>query len=232
MNTDKTPTVSDQSTAAAPPERPSRILLVDDEPKNRFLMRDILANGGYEVVEAESGRRALELAEAGEPDAVLLDVMMPEMDGFETCRQLRKQESTRLIPVLMVSALNDRPNRLEGISAGAVDFITRPIDVRDMLLRVDNAVSAKRLFDEVNDNCERLQQLEQERGETTRKIVHDLRGPLGGISGNLQLLQMLAGDRLNEEEKGYLQSSLDSVQQMVGRVDTLLLGSEPKPETN
>ena len=95
-------------------DRPSKILLVDDESSNRFLMRDILADSGYEIVEAENGRLALEVAETEAPDTVLLDVMMPEMDGFEACRRLKQQESTRLIPVLMVSALSDRSNQLKG----------------------------------------------------------------------------------------------------------------------
>lgn len=202
--------------------RPSRVLLVDDEPSNRFLMRGILGNSGYEIIEAENGRIALEAAEAEAPDTVLLDVMMPEMDGFETCRRLKQNDATRLIPVLMVSALSDRKNQLEGISAGATDFITKPIDLRDMLLRVGNAVTSKRLLDEILENCQRLQGLEDERDAHIKKVVHDLRSPLGGISGNLQLLQMVAADKLNEDETRYLAGSLEAVDQLIARVGGLL----------
>lgn len=213
---------SSEASDPRPQQRSSKILLVDDEPSNRFLMRDILANSGYEIVEAENGRRAIELAEAESPDTILLDVMMPEMDGFEACRRLKQLEATRLIPVLMVSALADRNSRIEGISAGAIDFITKPIDMRDMLLRVGHAVAGKRLLDEVNENCKRLQAIEDGREAHFKKVVHDLRSPLGGLSGNLQLLQMIAAGKLNDDEKGYLEGSLGSVATLVARVDALL----------
>jgi PleD family two-component response regulator len=205
-------------------DRPSKILLVDDELNNRSLLRDILGNSGYDIVEAETGHLALELAEAESPDTILLDVMMPGMDGFETCRRLKGDDSTSMIPVLMVSALCDRANRIEGISAGAADFITRPIDLRDMLLRVGNAVGGKRLLDEVNQSCKRLQDFEVEREQVMRKIVHDMRSPLGGIRGNLQLLEMVAGEKFTEDESLFLQNSIESVDVLVSQVD-LLLGS-------
>jgi two-component system sensor histidine kinase/response regulator len=216
--------------AIQPDRRPSKILLVDDEPSNRFLMRDILSNRGYEIVEAENGRIAIEAAEAESPDTVLLDVMMPEMDGFEACRRLKQMESTRRIPVLMVSALSDRKRQIEGISAGAADFITKPIDIRDMLLRVSNAVSGKRLLDEVSENCRRLEALEANREALMLKIVHDLRSPLSGVSGNLQLLQMIAGAKLDEDEALYLQTSLESVDLLASRLDTLL-GARPEVQS-
>ena len=211
---------------AEPTGHRSKVLLVDDEPSNRFLMRDILAARGYGILEAENGVVALEIAEAEAPETVLLDVMMPELDGFETCRRLKQNQATRLIPVLMVSALGDRKNRLEGITAGAADFITKPIDLQDLLARVGNAVAGKRLLDEISENCQRLQRLEDEREAHIKKVVHDLRSPLGGISGNLQLLQMLASDKLGEDEKNYLQGSLDSVEQLAARIDALLGGGD------
>ena len=203
-------------------ERPSRILLVDDESSNRYMMRDILENSGYEIIEAENGRIALEAAEAESPDTVLLDVMMPEMDGFETCRRLKQNDTTRPIPVLMVSALSDRKNQIEGISAGASDFIAKPVDLQDMLLRVSNSVTSKRLLEDILENCRRLQQLQDERDAHIKKVVHDLRSPLGGASANLQLLQMTAADKLDDEESSYLAGSLEAIDLLVARVDGLL----------
>jgi len=199
-----------------------KILLVDDEPSNRFLMRDILENSGYQITEAENGRAALDAANAEPPDTVLLDVMMPEMDGFEACRRLKGNEQTQHIPVLMVSALCDRKNRIEGISAGATDFITKPIDMHDMLLRVGHAVDGKHLLDEIQANCERLEKAQQERAATIKKIVHDMRSPLLGISGNLELLKMIAGEKLSAEELSYLENSIGSAAALVGQVDSLI----------
>ena len=88
-------------------DRPSKILLVDDEPSNRSLLRDILGNSGYEIVEADNGRVALEIAAAESPDTVLLDVMMPEMDGFETCSLFKQDETLAAIPIIFVTARTD-----------------------------------------------------------------------------------------------------------------------------
>jgi class 3 adenylate cyclase len=123
------------------------VLVVDDEEQNRSLLRDPLKARGYRVAEAENGLHALQQIAANPPDVVLLDLMMPEMDGFEVCRMLRKDARTAHLPILMVTALSERGDRLLGIHAGANDFLNKPIDIQDMLLRVGNAVHAKRLFD-------------------------------------------------------------------------------------
>ncbi|MFT4547756.1 MAG: two-component system sensor histidine kinase/response regulator [Verrucomicrobiales bacterium] len=201
--------------------RPSRILLVDDEPSNRFLMRDILANSGYEIIEAENGRIALHAAQQEKPDTVLLDVMMPEMDGFETCRHLKSSETTSHIPVLMVSALCDRTNRLEGITAGAVDFITKPIDMRDMLVRVGHAVAGKRQLDDISASCQLLKAMESERDGLVQKIAHDMRSPLAAMTGNLQLLQMTAGEKLSAEELGFIQQSIEASEALLRQIEGL-----------
>ena len=125
---------------------PGRILVVDDHPLNRMLLRDALERAGYMVDEADGGEAALLLAFADTADVVLLDVMMPEMDGFEVCRRLKADPRTATLPVLLVTALTDRENRHKGIEAGASDFISKPLDTVDLLLRVRNAVTAKRMY--------------------------------------------------------------------------------------
>lgn len=125
-----------------------QVLVVDDEELNRDLLRDLLESDGYRVDEADSGEPALSLALDKRPDAILLDVMMPGMNGFEVCRRLKAEERTAPIPVLMVTALNERKDLLEGIKAGASDFLSKPIDFQEVLLRTRNATYTKRLFDE------------------------------------------------------------------------------------
>lgn len=97
---------------------PAKILVVDDYPANRMTAMALLALEGYEVSEAESGAIALERVMKIQPDLILLDVMMPEMDGFEVCQQLKQDEQTRLIPVIFITALNDKQSRIRGIEAG------------------------------------------------------------------------------------------------------------------
>ena len=135
------------------------VLVVDDEAPNRMLLRDPLEAYGYEVAEAENGRQALDCIAARSPDVILLDVMMPIMDGFELCRRLKRNEATAPIPILMVTALSDRKERLLGIKAGANDFLNKPVDIQDVTLRVGNAVYAKSLFDQLRAEREKSERL-------------------------------------------------------------------------
>ena len=135
------------------------VLVVDDEEQNRTLLRDPLEARGYEVAEAENGMVALEKIAARPPDVILLDVMMPQMDGFEVCRRLKTDSKTAHIPILMVTALSERKERLMGIAVGANDFLNKPVDIQDVILRVGNAVYAKRLYDQLQDEREKSEQL-------------------------------------------------------------------------
>jgi class 3 adenylate cyclase len=146
-------------TAHPSPARPGFVLVVDDEEQNRSLLRDPLEAGGYEVAEAENGLQALEKIAARLPDVILLDLMMPQMDGFETCRRLKTDPKTAHIPILMVTALSDRKERLMGIAAGANDFLTKPVDIQDVTLRVGNAVYTKRLHDQLQAEREKSERL-------------------------------------------------------------------------
>ena len=125
------------------------VLVVDDEEQNRSLLRDPLEARGYEIAEAENGMVALEKIAARQPDVILLDVMMPKMDGFEVCRRLKTDSKTAHIPILMVTALSERKERLMGIAVGANDFLNKPVDIQDVILRVGNAVYTKHLHDQL-----------------------------------------------------------------------------------
>lgn len=150
--------------------RPARgyVLIVDDEEQNRQLLRDPLEVHGYEIAEAANGKEAMRLVAERVPDAILLDVMMPEMDGFEFCRYMKKSNLTPPIPILLVTALSERQERLMGIAAGASDFLTKPVDLHDLRLRVGNAVYAKRMFD----------QHQQERAKSDRMLLNILPKPI------------------------------------------------------
>jgi DNA-binding response OmpR family regulator len=135
------------------------VLVVDDEEHNRTLLRDQLEARGYEVDEAENGMHALQKIASRPPDVILLDLMMPKMDGFEVCRRLRKDAKTAHLPILMITALSDRSDRLLGIHAGANDFLNKPIDIQDVILRVGNAVYAKHLHDQLEAEQEKSERL-------------------------------------------------------------------------
>jgi putative two-component system response regulator len=178
-------------------EKP-KILVVDDHPSSRMTAVALLSVEGYDVLEAESGAAALDCVAQANPDLILLDVMMPGMDGYEVCRQLKQDEHTRLIPVVFVTALNDRRARLRGIEAGGDDFLSKPFDQLELSARVNSLVRQKRLNEDLDhagqvlfsiartiesrdpntgDHCERLVQLGKAFGEflgLSRTEVRDL----------------------------------------------------------
>jgi adenylate cyclase len=135
------------------------VLVVDDEEQNRILLRDPLEARGFHVKEAQNGAEALEAIAERLPDVILLDLMMPGMDGFEVCRRLKSNSATAPIPILIVTALSERKERLMGIEAGANDFLNKPVDIADLLLRVANAAHSKALFDQLQAEREKSDQL-------------------------------------------------------------------------
>lgn len=130
-------------------ERP-KILVVDDHPSSRMTAVALLSVEGYEVLEAEDGQAALDCVGEADPDLILLDVMMPGMDGYEVCRHLKQQEHTRLIPIVFVTALNDRRARLRGIEVGGDDFLSKPFDQLELSARVKSLIRQKRLNEDLD----------------------------------------------------------------------------------
>jgi adenylate cyclase len=137
----------------------AKLLVVDDTPKNVKLLADILTARGYHVVTATSGAEALSQVEAERPDLVLLDVVMPEMSGYEVCRKLRIDPVTQLLPVIMVTALDPSEERVKGIEAGADDFLTKPINQAELLARVKSLIRIKELYDIVQNQAAELADL-------------------------------------------------------------------------
>jgi DNA-binding response OmpR family regulator len=126
---------------------PAAILIVDDEPNNVDYLQQELEEQGYQTISAANGTEALAKAVIHSPTVILLDVLMPGLDGFSVCRALKEREDTQLIPVIIMTALGAREDRMRGIEAGADDFLTKPVDDRELLARVRSAVTHKQLID-------------------------------------------------------------------------------------
>ncbi len=183
------------------------ILIVDDEEVNVKLIKGILAPENYNLISASSGSEALSMLAPNRPDLILLDVMMPEMDGFETCRKIKRDKNTRIIPVLMVTALCEKEHRLKALNCGADDFLSKPVDKTEIKIRVKSLLRIKEYHDELIERYEeiekknvQLQELEEFKDGLLHMIVHDLKNPLFAISGNIELLL------LNEENFNKTQS--------------------------
>jgi CheY-like chemotaxis protein len=127
-------------------ERPT-ILIVDDEPFNVDYLEQELADLGYRTVSAANGRDALARVAAAPPDLILLDVRMPVMDGFTVCRRLKEDDETRLIPIVIMTALDGMEDRIKGIEAGADDFLTKPVNQRQLVARIQTALRLKQAMD-------------------------------------------------------------------------------------
>jgi len=138
------------------------VLIIDDHKLIRAILRRPLSTDGYSVLEANNGEEGLRLSLEHNPDVIILDIMMPGIDGFEVCRRLKSQPATKDIPVLFVTALSGHDQLLEGIEAGASDFLTKPVDLNEVRLRVRNAVKARQL----------LNSLENERANSDRLLLN------------------------------------------------------------
>jgi putative two-component system response regulator len=126
-----------------------KVLVVDDVSANVELLRTLLTREGYTVVTASDGEQALEVVEREQPDLVLMDVLMPKLNGYEACEQIKRNTSTRLTPVVLITALHDRENKIQGINAGADDFLTKPVNPHELRARVRSLVKLKRYTDDL-----------------------------------------------------------------------------------
>jgi adenylate cyclase len=149
----------------------AKILVVDDTPMNVKMLADILAFKGYGVVTASGGKEALAKLESERPDLVLLDVMMPDLNGYEVCRAIRANPATEMLAVVMVTALDPASERVKGIEAGADDFLSKPINQPELLARVKSLLRVKSLQDRVRRQAEELSEWNAKLEERVREQV-------------------------------------------------------------
>ncbi len=167
-------------------DRP-KVLVVDDDPLNRSLLRVVLAPT-CSVLEAESGPEALDLIARSEPDLVLLDVMMPGMSGHDVCRAIKTREGAPLLPVILLTALDEQEDRNAGLAAGADDFLSKPFDRRELLLRTRAFARLRRNEMLVRTQLHELAELQALKDDLVSLMVHDMRNPLTGLLANLDML--------------------------------------------
>jgi len=161
------------------------VLLVDDQPRNLQLLGNALFKNGYDVALAGSGPEALELIEESPPDLVLLDVMMPEMDGFEVCRRLKESGIAPDLEVIFVTAKTQKEDILEGFAVGGVDYITKPIQLPEVLARVKSQVSLKFAKDDLRSANRKLSSVIETQQRFLSILSHDVRAPLYGLKNLL-----------------------------------------------
>jgi two-component system, sensor histidine kinase and response regulator len=210
-----------------PGSGPSYILIVDDVEANRDVLSRRLERQGYSVATAENGRQALDMLAANPFDLVLLDIMMPEMDGYEVLHHIKSDDHLRFIPVIMISALSEMDSVARCIEMGAEDYLPKPFNPVLLKARIGACLERKlahdrelRLLDQVQDNYKCLQELETLRDDLTHMIIHDLRTPLTSVLAGIQTLDVV-GD-LNVAQREVLGIAVNGGVTLVGIINDLL----------
>ena len=213
-----------------------KILVVDDIATNVLLLKTILGKAGYRIVTATGGREALEKVESESPDLILLDIMMPDMNGYEVIERLKADERFCRIPVIFLSALHDSENIVKGFKMGASDYVSKPFNHEELITRVAHHMfiaEAQRVI--VRQN-EELQETLASRDKMYSVIAHDLRSPIGSLkmlfntlldsldaervgAGNLDMLRM--GNDIAEDTFSLLDNLLKWTKCQTGRMHTV-----------
>ncbi|MCF3649650.1 hybrid sensor histidine kinase/response regulator [Synoicihabitans lomoniglobus] len=195
-----------------------RILVVDDQLINVQLLKRKLEREGITVDSAYSGQEALDAVAAEKPDLILLDVMMPDMDGIEVCTRLQSREETRSIPVIFITARNSKEGKIEGLAVGAVDYITKPIDLDETLARVQTQLRFVSINREMVDLQRRLVEARRAAtiGAVTQGIAHNLNNLLGVVIGYLDLIKSMA------DKPDAVRRNAEAVEKAVQRIVSII----------
>ncbi len=171
---------------------------MDDIEQNVAVISQILRSSGYQVLAAFSGEQALRMLEKRIPDLILLDVMMPDMNGFEVCKRIKKIDTLNDIPVIFLSALSEAETKVEGLEAGGVDYVTKPFQEAEVLARVKVHLRIRHLELERKEHIEKLIHHNEEKDKLMQIVSHDLRSPLSGIYSLSEIL--FKGNEANDVE--------------------------------
>lgn len=202
---------------------PATILVVDDTPANLRLLSSILSGAGYQVRPARNGQIALTAAQSDPPDLVLLDIMMPGMDGFEVCQHLKADPKTEHIPIIFISALDDIQGKVKSFELGAVDYITKPFQAEEILARVNSHVTIHQLQKSLREQVAELDAF-------AHTVAHDLKNPLSYIITMAEFVNTQYIDQVPQELITLLQKMENATYRGINIIDELLLLSSVRKQ--
>jgi signal transduction histidine kinase len=198
------------------------VMIVDDNPKNLQILGSLLSQNNYLVIAAQNGQQALEYFDKQHPEIILLDIMMPDMDGFEVCRRLKSKDETKNIPILFITALNDIKDKIKAYAAGGADYITKPFVSEEVLARVNVHLQNSRLLTSLKKGNTDLQELNELKDRFVGIAAHDIRSPLSGAMGIVQLLLDEELGKLNTDQKSVLELVRTAGKQILNLIGDLL----------
>jgi two-component system sensor histidine kinase/response regulator len=175
----------------------SVILVVDDSMQNLKLLGNMLKEWNYQIALAKNGQEALNIANKITPSLILLDIMMPEMDGYKVCEELKKDSDTKDIPVIFLTAKTSNEDIVKGFKAGGVDYITKPFNQDELMMRIQTHLELKAARDKIQRQAEELKETNATKDKMFSVISHDLRAPLGGMKS---MMDIIFEDRANNKE--------------------------------
>jgi two-component system sensor histidine kinase/response regulator len=212
-----------------PTNKEQKVLIVEDNQENLDLLTYFLRPQGYNLIHAPDGIQALKMVEDENPDIILLDIMLPKLDGFQVCERLKTNEKTKFIPIIMITALKELKDKIRSLEAGADDFITKPFENIELLARVKSLLRLKEYHDELESKNKELKgknqsllRIDMFKEDLVNLIVHDMKNPLFVIQGNLQMMSMTMNTMSQENLKKYTQRIERSSQQLLRMVINLL----------
>jgi signal transduction histidine kinase len=225
-----------------PPSKES-ILIVDDTPANLQLLAQMLSEQGYKVRMAQDGTMALLSVESSPPDLILLDIMMPELNGYEVCSKLKASSFTKDIPIIFISALNEVFDKVKAFEVGGVDYITKPFQAQEVLARVEHQLHIRRLTQqlleqnallqqevhrreiaeaEVRKSLSKEQELNQLKSYFVSMVSHEFRNPLTTILGFAELIRDFDQQLTSEKRQAYLRQIQESARRMTALLNDVL----------
>lgn len=199
-------------------QRLSKILIVDDTPENIQLLGTILRTNGYQIIVAQDGLQVFDAIERVMPDLILLDIMMPKIDGFGVCEKLKADEKTRDIPVIFLTAKNEMDDVVKGFQLGAVDYIVKPFQMTELLARVKTHLDLKYFRDALAVRVEEVSRMKREHEALLR---HELNNQLMPIMGYAQLLLDIDNQNLSEEQQQRIEIIFENSQRLARVIEGL-----------
>jgi signal transduction histidine kinase len=184
------------------------ILIVDDTPANVLLLERMFAKRGYQTRTVASGKLALQAARTERPDLILLDIIMPEMNGYEVCEQLKSDAALKAIPVIFISALNETIDKVKAFGVGGVDYVTKPFQLEEVYARVQTHL--------------KLRRLEKLRDDLMNMVVHDLRNPLTVICGFLDILEFHDAQKLSAGSQNLVTVARRNAEELLNMIGSIL----------